>query len=160
MFYLSSWKFIPYWRIIILISETEEINVFFFFFFCLLCEMILHSVIDHMLWGVRSSHRKGSLVPTSYLTIFYPALPASQGNGKEEMRCSVCRHVGNAVVTSRVRCPSNGAQSKKHQPNPHHCRRISPGLRSHTCSRPGYHRPTSKRPRESLNWVETCQRKD
>ena len=45
--------------------------------------MILHSVIDHMIWRIRRSHRKGSILPISYLTIFNPALLASQGRGKE-----------------------------------------------------------------------------
>ena len=49
--------------------------------------------------------------------------------------------VGNAIVTSRVRCLANWAQSNEHKSES-----LSPGFSSHTSSRPAYHRPTSETP--------------
>lgn len=49
--------------------------------------------------------------------------------------------VGNAILNISVCCPSNWAQSNEHKSDS-----LSPGFRSHTCSRPTYQRPTSETP--------------
>lgn len=114
----NQWKVISYWRIIILIFKTEKSN-----FLCV-CSMKQSFILQLTMWFAElgAATEKGRYYP-----LYWPGTTLAS--------------VGNAIVTSRVRCPSNWAQSNEHKSGS-----LSPGFRSHTCSRPAYHRPTSEMP--------------